>query len=296
MGLHFCIYRRGTFGRPELAISAERFQELSASVTFSARHLAIEELYDLMLTNFLDFLSSVHRAIAEYTIRPVYGWELFASPMAAMNRTLSNLLSSTRAYLDQVRSVASESEREALYTFIAKQYDTHLGYRVLEALRNYCQHCGLPIQALAFNREAFESKAGDRRLVSTGVPQLSPDVILGDKNFKRSVAAELEKANSWELVPFVKEYVGALSEIQDLNRSLHMQEQKRLAARVHAAWSEYADLTPDRNITDLVMFREDAEGKILEAIPLNNEISKALERFRGINRKLSSLKMQDIHT
>ena len=78
-----------------------------------------------------------------------------------LNRRLLNYLSSVRTYLDHSetflkRLFGKESEQVKLFkTICSGFYDTFFSYRFFYKLRNYAQHCGLPISNI---RTSIESQ------------------------------------------------------------------------------------------------------------------------------------------
>jgi len=69
----------------------------------------------------------------------------------SLNRRLSNLLSSIRLFLDHSefafkRKYGKKSEEvEAFKKYASEKYDSSFSYRFVYKLRNYVQHCGIPI-------------------------------------------------------------------------------------------------------------------------------------------------------
>ena len=65
-----------------------------------------------------------------------------------------NVLSSIRTYLDHTetrlnRTFGNKSEEYKLFKLLTSEaFDSHFAYRFLSKLRNYSQHCGLPVGSI----------------------------------------------------------------------------------------------------------------------------------------------------
>jgi hypothetical protein len=164
-----------------------------------------------------------------------------------MNRRMVNFLSSARLYLDQVpqdlHTIDGKTSKQTdIFTeWRRKQYDSSCAYRVLEALRNYAQHCGFPVHAMTLNFKREDTNAGS--LMHAGL-QLSVTIqnLKKDQKFKKGVLGELEaKADRQgyvNLTPLVREYVEKICEIHEAVRS-------GIAAEV-ASWDQMIISAVDR--------------------------------------------------
>lgn len=79
-----------------------------------------------------------------------------------LNRRLLNFMSSVRTYLDHTetrlkrRYGPKDSRVKGFKQACAQEYDGVFSYRFLYKLRNYAQHCGLPIGKVQIEAEGFE--------------------------------------------------------------------------------------------------------------------------------------------
>ncbi|MFM7641533.1 MAG: hypothetical protein ACKO45_08285 [Cyanobium sp.] len=147
----------------------------------------------------------------------------------SLNRHLTNLLSSVRLYRDQTAHALSTQfgEDSPTYSQYVSEthhaYDNSLGYRCLEALRNYVQHRGMPAHSIIFSSaldedekvgEAKTTKARRRHFVAFS---LIPKNLRLDGGFKSKVLRELEeKANrkgKVDLMPMIQDYVSGIARI-----------------------------------------------------------------------------------
>lgn len=145
-----------------------------------------------------------------------------------IGRRLNNLLASCRFYLDfskqrtgkelNLKSViASEVEEVS-----KKYYDASFSYRLMEALRNYMQHRGMPIEGLVFDMGWTGPREHGGQYKKSVELSVSVDQLRDDCNFKRSVAGELEdhaKKGKLKLVSHIKSYVSDLYMLHDCARN-----------------------------------------------------------------------------
>lgn len=170
-----------------------------------------------------------------------------------------------------------------------------MSYRVLEALRNYSQHRGLPIQVFGFRGEWIDHGKHTAKRLQSAVPQIVPEKLRRDPKFKRSVSAELISLKKAEipLLPWVKEYLGSLSAINSYARITHRPELLKVTAfRLHEV-HRYVAYSKDNETSDVFAFGLSSGGKIQSEIYLGQRLERAIEVLQGENRLLTNF--QDGH-
>lgn len=118
--------------------------------------MAVEERLDLVLGNYEELEQELLNASLSEALYddPDDPWNASMGMMQRFARRLANLLTTTRAYCDQLPHAMNalyghdSSQSAAVKAFFHGEYDTVLGYRVCEALRNYVQHRGSPIHEM----------------------------------------------------------------------------------------------------------------------------------------------------
>ena len=199
---------------------------------------AFEQKLDMVLENY----ATLERFILDLALRnAVFGGDSLSRLTDSrhhVNRHLTNLLSSARLYLDQTAHAISlrfgkESQIYATFQQERKeQYDSSLSYRLMEALRNYVQHRGLPAHAISFSGSRVELPDGSTRNRHTVDYALSPSQIRADGGFKSRVLTELESVcdekGLVELMPHVREYISRLAVV-------HKSAQMRMPSHVGRA-------------------------------------------------------------
>jgi hypothetical protein len=114
------------------------------------------QLYRIVLWNHRDYYSTLDNYLTAYVEKDTDYLSQFPSRLG-INRCLLNLLSSVRTYLDYTEMNLSRKYGDASQSFLnfkrycSDAFDGHFSYRFLSKLRNYSQHCGLPIDNIVFS-------------------------------------------------------------------------------------------------------------------------------------------------
>ncbi|WP_409026312.1 hypothetical protein OX462_14065 [Janthinobacterium sp. SUN098] len=154
--------------------------------------LYIEEKYDFVVKNKISLDSAL-----EYPNKIDRNMQSHRYAKSEINRHFANVLTTTRLYVDQGVRYGKKLDRlfgEPLVSFeqwFAQEYDARLGYRVMEALRNFVQHRGDAIHHASFGtyKEYIEDRMVIVRRIDT---YLDPLELRKEKKFKASVLDELE--------------------------------------------------------------------------------------------------------
>ena len=117
------------------------------------------------------------------------------------------------------------------------EYDQLLGYRVIEALRNYVQHRGLPVHLIKFKA----SKVGELSKFIIN-PFLKVSELRKDGKFKVAVLDELEnedeKAN---LKLYIRQYVSSITTIHSAIRDILSEETRKWDNEFQYAYRLYSE-------------------------------------------------------
>jgi len=207
------IFAIGSF--PEVSITKEQFSDLRDSNLALSHGLSIEEKYEILFSNYLEFEREILSRSAEFMVRIPFEHEDFFEVQLEINRKLVNLLTAARLYIDQVsqhvqRITGQVSEICKVKELISREYANSLEYRFMEALRNYVQHKGLPVHRTTFNSSAVDT---DReRNLEFSIEIESEKIHLSeDKRFKQSVLKQLPA--KIDLKMHTRGYIESLSKI-----------------------------------------------------------------------------------
>jgi len=227
-----------------LEIREEEFKEIAAAKRGLIIATGFEEKFYLVLENYAEFEQTLLNLTLHRLIFLKNEWTSFQDNILVLNRRLANLLAATRSYLDQVDhelislfgsdSTVVRSVRKARNT----EYKKCIGYRAMEALRNYTQHKAFPIHHLSFGVQRDEG--ADRvHAAHTIMPSLSITEVRRDSQMKSNVLEELTASGPLvPLTPLIREYVECLGRV-------HSQLRSSVAAEV-ARWEQTLKASMDR--------------------------------------------------
>ncbi len=228
-----------------IAISAEEYAALSSSGTNLRRMLAIEEQLDLVLGNYLDLENDLLSVATRHMLFVTLEYELFQRDRNLVaNRRLLNLLSACRGYLDHAPynlnriSDLGGTPMSVVATFFGEsaslEYDRCLGYRVMEALRNYTQHARFPISVRYSSGWTETPDEEDSRLVTTVAVLLNPKGI--GRDFKASVRTELQKRpEPVDIRLMIRQYVASIGKIHEQIREKMHENVRGWEAQIYDA-------------------------------------------------------------
>jgi hypothetical protein len=140
------------------------------------------------------------------------------SESPGISSKLKNLLTTCRLYMDQIPHNINSIYKEGVgFSHITKgkmneEYDSSLSYRVLEALRNFVQHRGLPIDGLEYKMIRLDPASPFLKYVVT--PTLNISRLKEEKKFKRAVLKDLaELGHTIDIKFLVREYLDSIGRI-----------------------------------------------------------------------------------
>jgi predicted component of type VI protein secretion system len=252
--------------------------------------LGLEETYDAVLQNYEEYEQELLKIAIRYNLYRKLDSLSMTDDKYAANRRLANVLAVARLYLDQSAHDTKHFEEPGLEHEMAcaksATYDQSLGYRVMEAIRNYIQHRAFPITMFQYHSK-WEDREEPRAVMQTTVRAfLVTNNITDDKNFKPRVARELAKKNEHDITPFLRSYIEGLSSIHTSLRAKLPQLQ---------AWRE----TITRRITNyekrinakalgLAVVSINPDSTWNEEISLSDDFLKRLDYLQRKNQELTN--------
>ena len=211
------VLRKRVLGRvPQIEINADSYARYKSARSILSNALALEEKYEILISNYLEFETTILGVTAADMVREDVTYASFFEVRLALNRRLVNLLTSARLYLDQlsqhVAACAPDGEAAAarIKKIISEQWDSYREYRFMDALRNYTQHRGIPIHAISHAASWIGSE--DLKQLQYSLKLVSEASILKeDADFKHRVLQELDEKT--DLTLFVRRYIECLSTV-----------------------------------------------------------------------------------
>jgi hypothetical protein len=260
--------------------------------------LGIEEKFDMLAENYDELEAEIESIARRGVLFGGVAWGSATANIHALNRRLNNFMSSARLYRDQVKHDLCQifgADSEATSKFDdawETEYDGRLGYRTLEALRNYAQHRDIPVHGLSFKSERKEDN-GQTYVLHTIKVTLDLARIREDPSFKRTVLLELEKSGTTaDLKPLVRDYMTGLQSVHAAVR--HSVERTELVwirtvadARARVC-SDLAD--PDARLYSLLRRADD--GNRVDSTPVFDDFLPRLQDLRQKNGAIRDLTKQ----
>jgi hypothetical protein len=219
---------------PSLPLTEGEFNQLKLSRTRLAAAFSLEEIYNLLITNYREFEMEVLSAGVDEMTSCKDEYEDFFDVRSSLNRRALNLLSAARLYIDQFQQWLKEvgADPTNAKKKASEAYDSSFDYRFMEALRNHVQHVGLAVHGVTINSR-WVPQPNPQRLEFAVIPYTQKSNLAQDPKFKKSVLNE-----SPAKVPTLsaaRAYVGGISSIHDEVRALAEPFVKEARAAFEAA-------------------------------------------------------------
>ena len=132
------------------------------------------------------------------------------------NRLLLNYLSSYKTFVDHLQTYITRTyggegtpEYQEFKTITAVFYDNSFAYRFFYALRNYAQHCGVPV-----GRVKFDTRREPPNINYDFKVVFDRDGLLSTHQWKEKIREDLKsKDTEFELIPLLFEMTNNINEI-----------------------------------------------------------------------------------
>ncbi|MEP6834508.1 MAG: hypothetical protein ABJB74_14030 [Gemmatimonas sp.] len=236
---------------PSIEYTEIDFQNILSARRNSLLGLTHECLLEILLQNYEEFESEL-LAPANRTSTATSDWARAIDEMQVLGRRLSNFLSSSKAYIDQLPQIsnamfgdgaAGTAELKAL---CSSEYDSsQAGYRVCTALRNHVQHKGYGIHHISYAEDHNTIVADGMTKVLAIIPKVSVDILASDSTFKKSILHEISSAGEvlhgerlHDLRPWVRQFMNSLAKI-------HLRAREMFDPIVSASDKSVADAVAD---------------------------------------------------
>jgi hypothetical protein len=275
---------------PEVEISAQDFSGLKAARGVLSNAFAIEEKYEIVISNFLDLEKQLLDVAATNAVRDTNTYAEFFETRSVLNIRLVNLLTSTRLYLDQLPQHIGDCDLEDTRSVAlvkarcSAEYDKHFEFRFMEALRNYVQHRGIPVHFVS--QGARWTSFEDDRLMEFSVHIAAQRSYLEeDEKFKKAVLNEISK--DVDLIAASRQYLESISAINEFVRKLLFEPTTSARTAIESAHHRYSQVYSETLIGLSALEMEDA--LVISSIPLLLEWDDIRIQLQKRNRQLVNL-------
>lgn len=211
-----------------VALEREAFESAKRSFGLVSEVVLLEERFDAIACDFLDFEKEMMAKLLEFTYAGFKDGFHQMGVRRHLNRLLMNTLSAARGFVDHLpqtcnRVFGQDDDRgKECVGLLSIGYDEKIGYRICEALRNHAQHSGFPVHAISYSVQA-EGEVPSTKSRHSLSPLVHTEELRRNKNFKKAVLVEME----------------ALGASIDLKQ--HLRDYTAGLARAHYKFREFAD-------------------------------------------------------
>jgi len=275
---------------PEVEITAQEFSALKAARGVLSNAFAIEEKYEIVISNFLELEKQLLDVAATNAVRDTNTYAEFFETRSLLNIRLVNLLTSTRLYLDQLPQHIDDcdlADTEAISLVKARcseEYDKHFEFRFMEALRNYVQHRGIPVHFV--RQGARWTSLEDDRLMEFSIHITAQRSYLEeDEKFKKTVLNEI--TGDVNLIAASRRYLESISAINEFVRKLLQEPTASARAAIEAAHHRYSQVCSETLIGLCALEMENSQTTA--SIPLLLEWDDVRIQLQNRNRQLVNL-------
>jgi hypothetical protein len=298
---------RFTLGSPcALEIEQSVADGLVRAMEIILEMVSVEQKFSIIMENFLEF----EQEIASTVLRDAYfssqSAQEFFDAKQAFNRRALNILTAVRLYHDQSHShvrviFPDEPERWGeLKRAFSEEYDQYLSYRTMEALRNYAQHRGLPIQGLTMGSRWLDSQTPASRLEFNAATNIIISELESDSKFKKSVLEELRQVGGSKGVvdvrPMVREYIQSIASVHEKFRGMSdplVEESLSLVEEWKGKYKKHCPSTEQSSIAVGWQYENRSRERIAY---LNDEQISQLAILRGRTRSNVNLAKRFVTT
>ena len=136
---------------PEIQIVKDQFESICRARENLSNGLAMEEKYEILISNYLDFEKELICNAANSMVRRPSDYEEFFQVRMDFNIRLVNLLTATRLYKDSlhrhVRAIIPgfKGIKDEILNLFTQEFEHNPEYRFVDELRDYVQHRGVPV-------------------------------------------------------------------------------------------------------------------------------------------------------
>lgn len=232
----------------KLEIDEVEYLELLNARLILSTALNIEEKYDVALSNYLEFEKEQLTLTLDNLVNSIhYDYDQTYKVLSTLNRRLINFLSTGKQYTELSPSLAAKCRtkdpktKENIKKLLSVQYDEHLDYRAMEALRNHVNHCGLAVHTISTPSKwtLTEQKKADKLVFNLEI-YAEKAVLAENSGFKPAILRELP--SKFDLKKGARSYIGSISHVHEEIRKLISEPVNGARMTIENSLSRYSKL------------------------------------------------------
>lgn len=240
--------RQGFIGKiPVLEISESDYETIVRSRGILSAALTIEEKYDLVLGNFIDFERETVLITMDGMTDNSFGYDRAYTILSTLNRKVSNFIYVGKNYTELISSrtskcVADDDEvASKVQKLTSNLYDTSFEYRFAEALRGHITHYADAVHSVTSPARWSMDKARRADEIEFNIGVYSTKIRLKENTkFKKSVLNEA--GEKIDLKQVTRKYMGSISKIQSEVRELVKDSVEKARETIESYTKKYAEI------------------------------------------------------
>lgn len=285
-------------------INEAEYNDIKSAKEFLEKYLEIEKAFHILMKNYEDFEKTSFSITMDRMLRQTVNHIDIHMSIIETNRMMINLMTACRAYFDQTSANLSKGlgetgfSKDNFNTLRNEEYDNFLEYRVLEALRNYVQHRGMPIQR--FSMPGERSRIGD---LEFGIEfSLNTKILLQSKSFKNTVAQEINNIGDYyELKLATRVYIARINHIHHAIRNKLSEEfdskTNLIRTTIQRFYYRIDGLNADNlNPPKYLNINESRGDTVTSSFQIYNEQYELIENLQMLNPNNEALQTYRIRT
>ncbi|KAA6333292.1 hypothetical protein EZS27_018284 [termite gut metagenome] len=192
-------------------MSKEEYNNILEAIDVLYNYENLKRLYEIVALNnneLIKFVMGERDSLIKNSLSVVGDKEAYYFHYLNVNRFLLNYLSSLRTLIDHIESAikrkfGNTSNEQKIYKEKLKEmYDKYFSYRFFYKLRNYSQHCGLPIEEIEMSATIISE---NEIKPEYKVEFKTKDLLDKYKEWGTNVKKDLEERESFSLFPLLEE-------------------------------------------------------------------------------------------
>jgi hypothetical protein len=266
---------KATFAKDELDLTSDEFDITRRAYWINQNLLAVEEKYFLILQNYADFERALHELALASLVFGAKKWSEYVNDIQLVNGKLLNLLSSTKAYLDQAPQhlneiFGSDSEQSGNFEkFTNDEFDSSFGYRVMSAIRNHVQHNDFPVQWVHIGGQWETDDEIKKTCRNQATASISVAALVGNSKIRAATRKELSDTGEDQLniKLIVRQYISSMARLHIQLRQCLLIDATRNEQVVRDLFTRFEGVFHNKP-TALAALAIDEDGIETESVPV----------------------------
>jgi hypothetical protein len=262
----------------------KEFQEYTKTISCVSGFSNDQQLYKLTLLNYEDFLNIIIKISKDYNDDPTkVSFSILEEMNLNINRYLINYLFSVRTFLDHIETkLKNLYDQNSIKVINFKkacsfEYDNCFSYRFLYKLRNYSQHCGLPLEG--FSLESKEEPEFSGKIVNSMIVKFKRENLLTYGEWGNRIKQEIKALpEEFNVLPHVINLTKSLDKINRVIINDNISELIKSAEYIEQL------ITPAINkegIPIIFRFSNDGKTKQIEMIHIPFHIIEYVKQLKS---------------